>query len=817
MSHTEPSGTPASPGATTTSGPAASAATAPRAASAAGPDRRTTDPGGSRSVGPGGGTAPTRPAVIPLHALLLACLGLGCVGLAGVLHGLWWVWPVAATVILVLVVTAAARRLRLPSALVTVCGLAALLLALTVLHLGDHALLGFIPTSGTFTAAGRLWREAAAVGSGQAAPYAPGPGLAFLLSALAGLVAVFMETALVGLRMAGVACLGLLALLAVPALTLPGSVSPLGVAAAVLAALALLAGARVWGASRNQRIAPAPGGLPRTVVVVVGVLAATLLVPAVMPGFFNGAFPQGSSLTSERAPGVGPLRGVGQDLRAQQPTQRFTYTTADGRPRYMRLMTLSDFSQPEFFPDTDHLDGDLARIADPGANPVSRDRPVAARVTFDDYSDHWLPLPYAPVELSGLGRDGWSWNPRDLSVHSDATGMSGRSFTVTSSAPEASPEALRAAPSSASDAAMAEYLRVPADRPASLDDAAREITRGLDNDYAKALALQNTLRTTFRYDVNAPLTQGYDAGGMAGLDKFMRTRAGYSGHFAPAMALLARETGIPARVAVGYLPTPAVAGPGGEHFAVGTGEAHAWPELYFQGVGWVRFEPTPGIPTTPDYAPESGDPTGGEGGGQPSQPPSQEPGSSASPSENPGSEPAPEPSQAPVDQAQQPAAVLVPWWLPAAIALVVVLLVLAVLPRVIRARRRTARLAAMADPQRPVRERSNAAWAELQDLAVDHGAVPRPADTPRVRAGRIAAAVPAAGEAVERILADVEHANYAAPDAAWRPAASPEDLGTLREELMRKASAAQRRRATWWPTSVLGGRREERRRAPGRR
>ena len=58
--------------------------------------------------------------------------------------------------------------------------------------------------------------------------------------------------------------------------------------------------------------------------------------------------------------------------------------------------------------------------------------------------------------------------------------------------------------------------------------------------------------------------------------------------------------------------------------------------------------------------------------------------------------------------------------------------------------------------------------------------------------------------------------DYAAPDAAWQPAASAADLEKLREELMRKASAAQRRRATWWPASVLGGRKGPRR-APGRR
>lgn len=311
--------------------------------------------------------------------------------MAGALAGFWWVLPVAVTVVIVVLVTAAARWLRLPSALVTVLGLAALILALTVVHVSDHALLGFIPTPGTFSAVGSLWSESGSFVARQAAPYGQNAGLALVLSALVGLVAVFMETALLGLRMAGLACVGVLALLVVPALTLPGSVSIWGLGAAILAALALLAGSRVWGATRLQHIAPTPGGLPRALLVIAGVLAVSLLVPTVMPGFFSGAFPQGSSFNSERAAGVGPLRAVGQDLRESERVQRFSYTTSDGQPKYMRLMSLSDFSQPEFFPQTDNLEEGLAGLADPETNPVSRENPVTTKVTFEDYNEHWLP------------------------------------------------------------------------------------------------------------------------------------------------------------------------------------------------------------------------------------------------------------------------------------------------------------------------------------------------------------------------------------------------------------------------------------------
>ena len=56
------------------------------------------------------------------------------------------------------------------------------------------------------------------------------------------------------------------------------------------------------------------------------------------------------------------------------------------------------------------------------------------------------------------------------------------------------------------------------------------------------------------------------------------------------MAVLARLLGIPSRVAYGFTSG---APNGDEHWRVTTHDAHAWPELYFQGYGWLRFEPTP--------------------------------------------------------------------------------------------------------------------------------------------------------------------------------------------------------------------------------
>ena len=76
---------------------------------------------------------------------------------------------------------------------------------------------------------------------------------------------------------------------------------------------------------------------------------------------------------------------------------------------------------------------------------------------------------------------------------------------------------------------------------------------------------------------------------------FVQSTRGYCVQFATSMAIMARTLDIPARVGVGFLP--------GESdrngsYVVSGQRSHAWPELYFEGYGWVRFEPTPAVQTS---------------------------------------------------------------------------------------------------------------------------------------------------------------------------------------------------------------------------
>ncbi len=117
---------------------------------------------------------------------------------------------------------------------------------------------------------------------------------------------------------------------------------------------------------------------------------------------------------------------------------------------------------------------------------------------------------------------------------------------------------------------------------------AEKITKGDTNDFDKAVALQNWFRT------GGGFTYSLDQRGGSGMDMLAHfvtdDRVGYCEQFASAMAAMGRSLGIPSRVVVGFLDGSPL--PDGRILYT-SDERHAWPEMYFSGVGWVRFEPTP--------------------------------------------------------------------------------------------------------------------------------------------------------------------------------------------------------------------------------
>lgn len=132
------------------------------------------------------------------------------------------------------------------------------------------------------------------------------------------------------------------------------------------------------------------------------------------------------------------------------------------------------------------------------------------------------------------------------------------------------------------------YLQLPENFSPRVIELAQEVTAGLSTQYEKSRAIEAFLRE-FEYDeqIEAP-AQGQDP-----IEYFLfDVQRGYCDYYATSMATMLRSLGIPARTASGYAE--------GEYdketgiYIVTERDAHTWVEVYFNGLGWVEFEPTAG-------------------------------------------------------------------------------------------------------------------------------------------------------------------------------------------------------------------------------
>lgn len=133
---------------------------------------------------------------------------------------------------------------------------------------------------------------------------------------------------------------------------------------------------------------------------------------------------------------------------------------------------------------------------------------------------------------------------------------------------------------------------------------ADRVCENIEGSYERALALKAEIERRCVYNLNAePTPSGPDP---VSYFLFEGEREGYCDLFASSMALMARSQGIPARLATGYFPTTGKRDRNGA-YEVREADAHAWAELYFEGLGWVPFDPTEGAREVPGGG--VGDPT----------------------------------------------------------------------------------------------------------------------------------------------------------------------------------------------------------------
>lgn len=165
----------------------------------------------------------------------------------------------------------------------------------------------------------------------------------------------------------------------------------------------------------------------------------------------------------------------------------------------------------------------------------------------------------------------------------------GRSYEGVSYSPARDPAVLRAAGRDYPAAVTDRYLGV-GDAPETARVAAftDDLTRGADTPYATAVEIERWLEAERNYSLSA--THDPADGTVASQFLFEMT-SGYCEYFAATMVVMLRTQDVPARYVVGY-STGQQTGPG--EYTVRAMNAHAWVEVYFPDVGWVRFDPTPG-------------------------------------------------------------------------------------------------------------------------------------------------------------------------------------------------------------------------------
>jgi len=169
----------------------------------------------------------------------------------------------------------------------------------------------------------------------------------------------------------------------------------------------------------------------------------------------------------------------------------------------------------------------------------------------------------------------------------------GAEYEVTGSVSVASIEQLQAAGDEYPAWVTDRYLSLPENLPFRVRRKAREVTRGAGTTpYDRAAAIEAYVRS-FPVTYDVPVTPpGRDT-----VDYFLfDLQTGYFDYHASAMAVMLRSLGIPARVATGYAVDASQREGGSDTFKLTERNAFSWPEVYFPGIGWVEFSPTPSEP-----------------------------------------------------------------------------------------------------------------------------------------------------------------------------------------------------------------------------
>jgi len=516
-----------------------------------------------------------------------------------------WRGPAVGAALLALLVGAASRRLRLPTVLTAALSAAALLAVLPwLLGVGDGWAAGI---GAQFEALRLTLADGWTALTVEPSPAAPVPGLVLLTTAAWWLIAALSHEVIVRGGHVTAGLLNLTVLWVVPLAIPTAAEDSLVLVVPFLATAGLL----LLAAVNTHQDAPGAIALPGSgLLLLVGAIAVGAAAPWLLPGYGGEAWLTLGSTTTAR--GYQPIVDISNRLNA--PEEREVLRVRSTQRTYLRLAGLDTFDGATWRlgpPGAASFRPDPARLF-PADGPLPPEEPAASAETVEvdvevlELENIYVPLPYQPVQVLGPIRREMVWSTEggflaawDGSGAGEPTiGISeGSAYRVLAERP--TPSFAELTQVAFPPEILAAHTTLPRDYP-ELGAQAEAVydAAGAETVVERALALQDWFVGPdggFTYDLDVPALRGEDA-----LTRFvLEDRVGYCEYFATAMAVMLRQTGIPARVAVGFLPGERVptSGPGGEEaldeYVVTTRDAHAWVEVLFPGYGWITFEPTP--------------------------------------------------------------------------------------------------------------------------------------------------------------------------------------------------------------------------------
>ncbi|MGW3044980.1 transglutaminase family protein [Kitasatospora sp. NPDC001159] len=530
-----------------------------------------------------------------------------------------WLTHAVLVIAVIAAVGAGLRRSPLYRWTVPVAQLLVLLLLMLIGFAGSGMTGGVLPGPNAMRVLSQVFSAGIDDIKQYAIPAPPTAGLRLILVSSVGLISVLVDTVAVTYRRSALAGLPLLALYSIGNRLAGnhGSWVWFGLAAAGYLVLLFAEGqdrvsrwGRVFrggvrGTVNSSRVSP--GGQQ------VGVLALglALLLPVFLPRWDLGLLDSDSGGSSGKgtagsvSTSLDPLVSLESAITKPTDSELLTYTLDSDLADQIYLRTGS----------LDQFDGTNWKLSSPVVSdlPATLPSPEGLRTTnvpriegdfqvSDRLEKSWLPMPYPAASVQVPNRGDWKLDPLTRTVvPTNDKAIRGLRYHVTSLDLRPTAGELRAAPLAPQDI-RDHYTALPADLPPVVAEQARAVTANAQNDYDRATALVNWFTgPQFKYDTAVAGGTGSDA-----IAVFLRERRGFCVHFASTMAAMARVLKIPSRVAVGFTPGDSK---GGDVYSVTGRMYHAWPELYFSGYGWMRFEPTPSRGVPAHYQEASSAPT----------------------------------------------------------------------------------------------------------------------------------------------------------------------------------------------------------------